>query len=167
MTKQLCLLRHAEAGAQQHRQGDAARELTTIGEKQAREAGSTIRAQRIPIDAIFCSTAIRARQTMMIAANEIPLKVKTFYSGELYEASLDSLFTFLRACDESLNSVMVVGHNPTLSQLAEALTRTPLGLTPASLVLINLHIAHWSELASGRGKLTLHHSPGIEKSAAS
>ena len=154
MAKQLILFRHAEASPNQSGGSDEMRELTGFGKEQARVMSDYLLRENFPVDAIFCSPAVRARQTTMILAQPLSLNIiKIFYPDELYEASLDALVEFLHDLDDAFKNVLVVGHNPALSYLAEYLTSSGVSLTTASAAIIRLDIAHWHELTGNKGAL--------------
>lgn len=113
----LLLLRHAKSG---YPDGvvDHERPLAPRGEREAGLAGDWLRANAPAVDAVLCSTATRTRQTLARTGVEAP----THFDDRLYDSTpgitlglvngVDALF------DVDVRTLLVVGHEPTTSQLA-------------------------------------------------
>ncbi|WP_454048979.1 SixA phosphatase family protein [Cellulomonas sp. Marseille-Q8402] len=118
---QLVLLRHAKA---EHPASldDAMRPLALAGRTQATEVGVGLRAAGVQPDLVLVSSAVRTRQTWdrVRAGLDLPPEVARV-SDALYDAGVRSLLALLREVDESAGTVLVVGHEPTVSQTAAAL----------------------------------------------
>ena len=122
MSQQLWILRHAEAEPHGTRP-DAQRRLTERGEEQARAAGRALAALELRFQAAFTSPKVRAAQTARLACRELgvePVELEALAGG--FDAR--EALALLRP-DER---VLVVGHDPDLSQLVHDLTgaRAPL-----------------------------------------
>jgi phosphohistidine phosphatase len=155
MPKHLILFRHAEATTKLPNQSDKERDLTSHGITQSVQVGAQIAEKAIPIDVIFCSTANRARQTALLAADAMKFdQQKIKYEDEIYDASTRTLFSFINKIEDSFQSVMCVGHNPTFTYLAEYLTQEAIGdLVTAGIVIIKFDVNSWAELSQGNGEL--------------
>jgi len=118
---QLVLLRHAKA---EHAASleDHLRPLALAGRRQASEVGVALRDAGLVPDVVLVSSALRTRQTwdLVRAGLDVPADVARF-SDELYSAGVRSLIGLLREVEESAGTVLVVGHEPTVSQTAAAL----------------------------------------------
>lgn len=66
---------------------------------------------------IVTSTAKRASETAMLVKRHGDMQAKLRYDENIYEASVNTLANLLRAIDDSVNSVMLVGHNPGMESL--------------------------------------------------
>ncbi|HEX4437361.1 MAG TPA: histidine phosphatase family protein [Solirubrobacteraceae bacterium] len=139
MARQLWLLRHAEAEPHGSRE-DAARRLTERGEQQARVAGVAIAQLGADFDAVLFSPKVRAAQTAMLAAEawEEPQRALLAEHAPLaagFDAhqALDAMAGFGGEC-----RVMLVGHEPDLSQLAGALAGARLDLKKGGLAILRL-----------------------------
>ena len=92
--RNLILLRHAQAIDAQPGARDIDRKLTALGERQARGVGDFLRAQGIEVDAVVCSSAVRARQTLnQLALSVEPGRVEV--SEDYYNAGADALLLSL------------------------------------------------------------------------
>ena len=112
------LLRHAEAEV--HAASDAARRLTPKGEEQAARAGKFCRRQRMNPDIILSSPVTRALQTAQAVAaclDDVDLvEVPWAACGMSPGRAIDELGGFAKFA-----SVMLVGHQPDLGELAAVL----------------------------------------------
>jgi phosphohistidine phosphatase len=147
----LYLLRHAKSSWDQPGLEDHERPLTRRGQQAALDMAAYLRRHEIQPTAVLCSTAERATQTL--AALE--LTGETSYEDGLYGADASRLMARLRLLPEAYTSVMVVGHNPGLQELALGLVReaAPLvmselqnNLPTGTLVALSLE-RPWSALA--------------------
>ena len=118
MVKRLLLLRHAEA-APASAGDDFARPLTARGQADARALGLAM-ARRMPAPASsFVSPARRTVETFDALIAGTGWAVIRRFEPALYEATPESVLAIVTAA-EPAESVLVVGHNPTLAELATA-----------------------------------------------
>lgn len=153
--KQLFLFRHAEAIEKSSRLTDKERELTPTGMRQSIEMGTYLAKQVDQPQIIFSSSAMRTRQTTMLSAEAMKFSAdKIMYEDELYDASTRTFLEFVRNIDSTYDRVMCVGHNPTISYLAEFLTKKEIGdMALAGIVVIGYEFSLWSEVGEGKGTL--------------
>jgi phosphohistidine phosphatase len=161
MVKQLYLFRHAEALEKSVHQPDKDRQLTTAGVQQVLQAGAYLLRENLALDAIFSSSAERARQSASIVADILKLDTqRIFFEDELYDASARTFFNFVGQLDNAYNHVMCVGHNPTISYVAEYLSKAEIGdMTTAGIAIITFNIPSWSEVSQGNGELLRYLTP--------
>ena len=112
--RSLYLLRHAKSSWDDPGLGDHARPLSPRGEGAARDLAAYFHREAIEPALVLCSTAVRARQTLQA----LSLRSEVCYEDDLYGASAAELLARLRRISEEIGSVMVVGHNPGLHELA-------------------------------------------------
>jgi phosphohistidine phosphatase len=113
--QRLILLRHGEAEAQSASGRDLDRALTAAGiTAVARTAKALALAMAIP-DIALVSTAKRTRQTWAEAKAQFSLSDELFKT-EIYNAGPPTLLALAR--DSQADTVMIVGHNPSLQGLA-------------------------------------------------
>lgn len=163
MSKYLYLFRHAEAVDKRHHENDRERELTPYGINQSVHMGILLSRASITPDTIFCSPATRTRQTATLLADTMKLdSQRTQFDDELYHGSTRTLFAFITRFDNGLHHVMCVGHNPTLTYLAEYFTKEAIGdLVTAGIVIIKFDISSWVEVSQGNGRLIQYLQPDI------
>jgi phosphohistidine phosphatase len=156
MNKLLLIVRHAQAEQTNNVQKDFERELTTTGFADASRMGRFLSSKKIKPTAVFSSPAHRARTTAQLMAEQLGFDFTSIVlDQEIYESSVRKLMQLINGLDESLTQVMLVGHNPHLSYLAEYLTQYELGDLPAcGVVAINFERQAWKEASNGTGKFT-------------
>jgi phosphohistidine phosphatase len=116
--KQLILLRHAEAQAQRPGLADFDRSLTDHGRTEALDAADCLRRATVRIDALLASPALRAKETALIVAARLDYNHALLYEPVLYQGEATALLDPLQQCGSIVQTVLMVGHNPTLSALA-------------------------------------------------
>jgi phosphohistidine phosphatase len=149
MAKTLYLVRHAESdwntdGA------DFDRPLNKRGRRDAPEMGQRIRKRNANPEIVVCSPAERARQTLEL----LELGTKTVYEERIYEASAEALLEIVRSLDDQYQSVMIVGHNPSMTWLTNLLTGSHIQNMPTtSIATVGLQSIQWAEAAPGAATL--------------
>lgn len=151
----LFLLRHAETEPQQSGQSDFDRELLSIGKEQIAYLTQHLSQLNFHIDSIICSSAKRARTTVTLLCEslEIPLD-KVRFKQFIYTTEAKGLVEFIRQTDPTITRLLIVGHNPTLSDLGNYLIKNFAdGLRTCDMVWVELDIQQWSDLKKNSGKL--------------
>ena len=131
--RQLHLLRHAKSSWVDESLDDHDRPLTKRGRRAAEAIADHLARSGLVFDLVLCSTALRARETVEpILARSRPHRI--VFDRALYLASAAALLVHLRTLGDEIGSVLVVGHNPGLQELAVALAdrRSTAALPPAS-----------------------------------
>lgn len=160
MTRTLILLRHGKS-AYPDEVDDHERPLSPRGRREAGLAGRWIRGNLPPIDAVLCSTATRTRKTLAEATIDAPVE----FRDSLYATTPATLLREIRAVDDTVHTLLVVGHEPTLSTTALALAtdhdndaaRQIAEKFPTSALAVLTVRGDWSELEPGRAELTTVH----------
>jgi phosphohistidine phosphatase len=147
--KTLHLLRHAKSDWSDGSLTDHERPLNKRG-KRARKAIAA-HVARWDVDLVVCSTARRTRQTAkpVVAALRCPAR----YDDALYAATTDDLLAVVRALPDDDDTVMLVGHNPSIEELTFLLCGKSPVYPTAALGTISLPVEHWADVAPDRGNL--------------
>ncbi|HEV3264137.1 MAG TPA: histidine phosphatase family protein [Acidimicrobiales bacterium] len=176
MLRYLWVLRHGKAARSAPAGGgDKERPLTARGRRDATALGHRLGAgvgvfglDDVPLpQVVLCSSAVRTRQTadLVLEAMGGNLPLESLHS--LYGANPDTVLGYLRELDDNFASAMLVGHNPTVYELAfellarswdgdgqEAGDRLILrnhGFSTCSLAVIGLPAGSWSDLGEAGG----------------
>ena len=159
--KTLCLLRHAKAGWQNAQAGDFERELDQRGLADAPVMAQRLRDHAFFPELIVASPARRTRQTASIFAESLGYSVdRIVYDGKIYYEALDLLLSLIQAFDDQLARVMLVGHNPYISLLAEWLGGEKIGtIPPCGLAAFTFPVASWREIGRNSGSLVFSDYP--------
>ena len=120
--RRLYLLRHAKSSWKNEGLADHDRPLARRGRRAASAIGRHLREQRVAPELVLCSTARRARETLERIEPELGSGAIRA-EPELYGAPALDLLARLHEIAPSVRSVMVIGHNPGLEQLALRVAR--------------------------------------------
>jgi phosphohistidine phosphatase len=124
------LVRHAHAEWPDYHGRDFDRPLTARGRSDAARSAAAIRAADLKPDALLVSPALRTRETASIIAAALGVGDAAIqYIDDLYNASARTLEQELRRAAARHGLVMLVAHNPGISELGRALTEDP-GFAP-------------------------------------
>ncbi|MEU3399336.1 phosphohistidine phosphatase [Streptomyces filamentosus] len=165
-TRRIVLLRHAKADWGQ--EADHERPLAERGRKDAPVAGRRLAGTGIPFDLALCSTAARTRETWKLAVQELPERPRTVYEERIYEASLGELIALLNEVPEEVDDLLVVGHNPGMHALADALAgeadgdllaRMNRSGYPTSAYAVLTFTGTWKSVEHGVGRLVAFWTP--------
>jgi phosphohistidine phosphatase len=158
--KRLYLLRHAKSSWKDNSLADRDRPLAGRGKRAAKALARHIEAEGIRPDLVMCSPARRARETLERAERAFGDGVEITLDEELYGASETELLSRLKAVPDEVGSVMLIGHNPGLEELALALASEGAGLArmrekypTAALATIDLPARRWSTVRRRSGEL--------------
>ena len=157
--KRLYLLRHAKSSWKDSSLPDHDRPLAGRGRRAAKAMSRHLREQDLQPELVLCSTARRARETLermqpALGAATVELE------RDLYAASADALLGRLRRVPDTVASVLLIGHNPGLQDLALDLARSPRSagelatkFPTAALVALEVPAANWRELDRGTAEI--------------
>jgi phosphohistidine phosphatase len=138
---------------------DHDRPLAPRGIREAGLAGDWLRTHVAAIDAVLCSTATRARQTLEQTGVDAPVR----YSERLYGAAPGTMIEEINQTADDVGTLLVVGHEPTTSSLAlilanrdtdPALVERISAKFPTSAIAVLAVPCAWKGLEPGRAALT-------------
>ena len=122
--------------------------------------GELVREHGLMPDVVISSDAVRARLTAEVVAEAARYAGQILLDRRLYLASPADIRSLLRTVPDKAETVMIVGHNPGLEELAALLTGERQDLPTAALAQIVLPIDRWRDLTlSTRGTLVGHWRP--------
>ena len=154
------LLRHAKSSWKDRSLADRDRPLAGRGRRAARAMAVHMEAEGIRPDLVLCSPARRTRETLECLGTALGHGVEARFDEELYGAGEAELFGLLRALGDEVQSVVVIGHNPGLEDLAVALASEGAELArlrekypTAALATIDLPADTWAAITRRSGEL--------------
>jgi len=148
--RRLLLLRHAKsAGKEDPRLSDHERPLAPRGERAAAAMGRHL---AVP-DLVLCSTARRAVDTWELARRELGTEVEAALERRLYTFDEKDLLDRVTELDDSLDCVLMVGHNPAIELLCLELTGEDVGKYPTAALATLAFDGPWRTLAAGEARL--------------
>jgi phosphohistidine phosphatase SixA len=147
--RELILLRHAHAVPAAIDGQDIERPLSGSGEQQARQAAQRLRADELLPELILTSPARRAAETARLLLLELALPATTMrVEPPLYMAEPAVLRSVISRCPAEIRRLLLVGHNPGLSELlTELLPRGPaLNLATGEYFCMTMSGSGWDRL---------------------
>lgn len=159
--RRLLLLRHAKSDRPPGMR-DHDRVLNARGREAASQVGAYMARHGLRPDRTLCSTAARTRETWTLLAAAFDAAPPVQFEQRLYEADLETISASLRAMPAKVHSLLVVGHNPGLHEVAngliasgdvEARERLHERMPTAALVVIDLPLDDWSKIHPASGRL--------------
>jgi phosphohistidine phosphatase len=149
----LTLVRHAQAQPAASGEEDWDRPLETSGERDARRMAQRLSAWPTP-GRILSSPAVRALTTASLLARGLHVPARLLIKDErLYLADARTLLAVLQELGGRVPHLMVVGHNPGLTEFADALSseRSIDNLPTCATYSLDFDIADWSALEWASG----------------
>lgn len=154
--KHLILLRHAKSSWKNDSLDDADRPLAERGERDAPRIAARLKSRGARPTLLLTSPARRTLRTAEIVGHALGLgPAETRTVPELYLAAPNDIRNVLAAQDDAHDCVLVVGHNPGLTDLAnDLLPGLALDNLPTTgVVAVELASSTWSAAARTRGRL--------------
>lgn len=144
MSKLLVIMRHGHAEMADE---DFDRRLSARGRQAAAAVGKQLAALGVAPDLVLASSALRATITAEEVCRELS-NTRLETRRNLYLASAEETLSSLQALDNSLQCVVLVGHNPGVSELSRLLFGRPIAFAPAEYVRETVDINSWEDLGS-------------------
>jgi len=113
----LLLLRHAKSSWVDPTLPDHDRPLASRGRRDAKRIAKHLAGLEFEPELVLCSSAVRTRETLELVRPALG-NSKVLFEDGLYGASSDELLARIRDVPDAVGSVMLIGHNPGLEQLA-------------------------------------------------
>jgi phosphohistidine phosphatase len=166
----LMLLRHSKAAAAEPGMPDRDRSLTPRGHGDATNVGNYLTHHALLPTRAIVSTARRTRETWERVLGTFPQPCPADYVDTLYNARPDDILDAIRDVDRSAQTLLVIGHNPGLHEVArlliasgdvEARERLNEGLPTSGLAIIDFAGNNWDELRRRGGRLERFISPRL------
>jgi phosphohistidine phosphatase len=154
--KTLFIMRHAKSSWKDLNLQDHDRPLNKRGRHDASLMGKLLRNQKIPLDLIISSTALRAETTANLFTKAFKYKGEIVLEDLVYNAGPIVVLNLLSKCSNKYNSILLVGHNPTVEGAIEILTDSEITMATCALAHLTLTIENWTDLMKkqpGKGKL--------------
>ena len=131
----LYLLRHAKSSWDDLNLQDFKRPLSERGLKNSEMLNAFLKSKKISFDKVYSSSSVRTEITCSVGLEGIYNFERITFLDDLYHASAEYLEDFLKN-KVSEGSVLVVGHNPGLSDVVSHLTHKDIYLRTCDLISI-------------------------------
>ena len=159
--KHLTLLRHAKSSWDNPDLNDFERPLNKRGQRDAPLMGSYLAGQGVSFDLFLVSPATRARMTAEAIAEQLTIDSECLtFNKKIYQATVGELVALLRTIAEDRQNVLLVGHNPGITDLANYLVDGRLENIPTCGVFsVDLQVPSWQQLGRGAARLLFYDYP--------
>ena len=158
--KRLLIFRHAKSGWGAADESDHERALTPRGVDAAETMGRFLSLAGQQPGRVICSSAARAQLTLQHAMDSGQWDCEVDFEPRLYLAAAQTVFDILQEVPADTSSLMLVGHEPTSSEMvrlvsgcalpgAGAMVRFP----TAAMARLDLAIESWEACEPGCGQL--------------
>lgn len=137
---ELLVWRHAKTEPSGVGRPDHERQLRPVGEADAREVARLLVDRDLVPAVVLCSHAVRARQTADLAIDAFPTSPERFDLPELYETEGSQLPRLLPVYAGKATRVMIVGHNPAVSEFVSAAAGVPTHLKTGALAIVEANV---------------------------
>ena len=156
--KTLWLLRHAKAVAGSDGLADRDRPLAPGGRDAAERIGRHLAERGVRPDLVLCSPSLRTRETIDLVEKALGTALSIEYEDDLYLASERDLRRRIEQVPDGVDSLLLVGHNPGIAELAlqisvrgyaDALAELRRKFPTGALAELRIHSPRWSQFARG------------------
>ena len=160
--KTVFLLRHAKSSWDDSSLADHDRPLSKRGRNAAPRIGAYMRGADLRPDLVLCSTALRTRQTLQGVLSQLDVEPAIEFDEELYLSAPDEMLDLVRSVPDTVEAVLLVGHNPGTGMLAGHLSGFGLAenlklmrakFPTTALAIIELNVDRWKDTVGGCGTL--------------
>lgn len=147
--KTLFVVRHAKSSWDDPTLSDHERPLNKTGIRKTKIIVEYLKRNRIKPELLKSSSANRALSTAQLIAKELDYPIEEIEVEEnLYHASSDEVFSELFILPNSINSVMIFGHNPTFTYFVNEFVNPKMDNLPTSgVVSISFDTDEWEKIA--------------------
>jgi len=153
--KRLYIIRHAKSSWANNQLSDFDRPLNDRGNRDAPIIGEVLKNKKVKPDLVISSSAKRALTTAKILSDIIGYPIENIEeSYEIYETTTQNLLDVVNDIDDIYNSVIIFGHNPGFTRLANLLGDKYIENLPTCAVAeIELDVDSWEDVGIDSGKL--------------
>ena len=152
--KTIYIVRHAKSSWDISDMPDEKRPLLEKGKKRTKRVIDYLHGHDIKVDYIISSHAVRALETAKIIAHALNYPTEDIkIDKKVYYASGNSLYDQFYDMPSRYNSIMIVGHNPSLTDFANQFLKEPIENLPTSgIVSITFDTEKWEEIPLAKRK---------------
>lgn len=148
--KKITLIRHAKS-SWKHNVSDRERPLKSRGYNDAALISEALKENNFTSEAYFSSPAQRALTTAELILSDLGIDVSTIeIREELYDFNGDQVIRFIKALPESLNSIVVFGHNNALTNISNTFGNMVIDNLPTcGVIILSFKSETWNSIQRG------------------
>jgi len=151
----LIIARHGKASLMMGSDTDFKRVLKDRGVEESKHVGTSLKKMIGNVDLVISSSAVRAKHTAEIISKELDYSIeKIQLEPSLYESGIEDALLILKQIKSSKRKVLLVGHNPTWSNLVNLFQPNFVaGLRTADVAVITFELPDWESIHPLSGEL--------------
>jgi phosphohistidine phosphatase len=150
--KTLYIMRHGKKEESNSDEYDYDIELAKKGKDDSKTVSKKLKDQNHNIDLIVSSPAIRARQTAEIVSKTIQYDKNIMYNEVIYQAFVNEIVESVSYTFDTVDNLLVIGHNPALTALAITFTDFKEEIKSAQIVKIEFDCDSWISINKSNAK---------------
>jgi phosphohistidine phosphatase len=154
--KRIIFIRHGKAEDLNSDISDFERSLTTKGKRELHDIALKLHEKQPSIDLFLSSPAFRAIETAYILAGYYGSKLEDVHISDnlYYRTNTTSFISYLRMVEDDKNNIAIIGHNPSITTIAEQFSKDPVDFIPKSgVVCLSFNSKIWATIKEDQGKL--------------
>ena len=155
----LYIIRHTQKAEEKSGQDDYDRELSNQGIEEARKMAQKLLAQNIKTDLIVASPARRTKVTAEIFAQTLNYDKSIMFNEVLYMAFVNELIETITYTFDTVDTMLLVGHNPSLTALAFTLVDFREKFQMGGIMKIEFNCNSWIDVSKENAKLISYDHP--------
>lgn len=157
--KRVFIIRHAKSSWSDENLSDFDRPLNKRGEANAPAMAKRFKDRGIIPDAIISSSAVRAKATAILLAQNLNFTKEILYKESLYEADTREIEEILRSSNDMEATLFLIGHNPEFNMFAQEYLGFDENIVTCGVVEIEFNCEKWSEISSENAKFISYDYP--------
>ena len=153
--KTLILVRHAKSSWKDKNLNDIKRPLNKRGKRDAPKMGKYLAERKILPEAIFSSPGLRALTTARLISVEIGMKPSEIKVGDnIYTFNSKDLLKAIKSLKDKFDKVMVVGHNPAITDAINYLSGSQIDNVPTcGVAVLKFQVDSWKKIYKNKASL--------------
>ena len=146
--KTIYLMRHAKSTWEFPELKDEERPLVEKGIKRTKKIIKFLNVKNVKPDVIISSHAVRAQETAKIMAKGLDSPLNEIVIDEkIYESNIENLFNVVYGIPDDKNTMIMIGHNPTITNFANYFLAEYVDYMPTSgVVCVEFETDKWNEI---------------------
>lgn len=151
--KTISFVRHAKASSDAKYKRDFDREINARGIEKTLYLTELLKLKKIEPALIICSPSIRTTQTAQLIIQSLNwTNTQIIYDELLYSGNHINYLNALYSIDDTINSVMIIGHNPSISEAAYELNNSVEMMKTSQICHLEIETNNWSEISNSNIK---------------
>lgn len=159
--KTLTIFRHAKSSWEFTDLQDHERPLLPKGEKRTKKSCAWLKKNQVIPDLIITSPAVRADITARMILDILALNIPIQLNSSLYPGTEEQIIEILEEIPDKYNHVLIVGHNPGLTDVANMLLKEEIieWMPTSGFATLQMDIDNWANIADVQADLAYYIEP--------